>query len=171
MPDTETGIVGTQWQNESLGEFPTGIRRQHSAKLALEDRVPCLPVRMPDRPWGAGHTDVVPKPPAGPAADGGLVAMDPEGVVARKLRTAGIAPKATYTTGEVARIIGVSPETVRRLVDAYEPPAVKARNRSVRGASGLRALRIVSHRRIPHDALVDWLRENSAYLRINEDTD
>jgi len=103
----------------------------------------------------------------------GMVTMDPERLVARKLRNAGITPNTSYSTGQVARIIGVSPETVRRLVDAYEPPEVTARDapKNSRRRSGLRALRIVSHRRIPHDALVDWLRENAAYLRINEDTD
>lgn len=96
-----------------------------------------------------------------------MVTMDPEGVVARKLRRAGLVPKAAYSTGEVARIIGVSPETVRRLVDAYEPPAVRRDAGNRNGPSGLRAIRIVTHRRIPHDALVDWIRENAAYLRMN----
>jgi hypothetical protein len=101
-----------------------------------------------------------------------MVAMDPEGLVARGLREAQIPPAASYSTGEVARIIGVSPETVRRLVDAYEPPDTAARDGPVprRGPSGLRALRIVTHRRIPHDALVEWLEENAAYLRLNRDT-
>lgn len=99
--------------------------------------------------------------------------MDPEGLVARKLRNAGIMPNTTYSTGQVARIIGVSPETVRRLVDAYEPPEVTRRGEPKNGrrCSGLRALKIVSHRRIPHEALVDWLRENAAYLRLNRDAD
>jgi hypothetical protein len=118
---------------------------------------------------------MVPKPPAvrAPAADGGMVAMDPERLVAQSLRNAGIAPAATYSTGQVARVIGVSPETVRRLVDAYEPPDMTGRGarRGGRSPSGLRALRIVSHRRIPHDALVDWLRDNAAYLRLNRDAD
>jgi hypothetical protein len=102
-----------------------------------------------------------------------MVAMDPERLFAQSLRKAGIVPAATYSTGQVARVIGVSPETVRRLVDAYEPPDVTRRGerKSGRSLSGLRALRIVSHRRIPHDALVDWLRDNAAYLRLNRDAD
>jgi len=97
--------------------------------------------------------------------------MDPERVVAQNLRNAGVQPAATYSTGQVARVIGVSPETVRRLVDAYEPPEAAARGTpgNGRGPSGLRALRIVTHRRIPHDALVDWIRDNAAYLRLNRD--
>lgn len=96
--------------------------------------------------------------------------MDPERFLHEGLTRAGLPPAATYTTGQVARILGVSPETVRRLVDAYEPPGagsdpppVKGRQRS---PTGLRALRITTHRRIPHDALVEWLRDNAAYLRM-----
>jgi len=102
-----------------------------------------------------------------------MVAMDPEAIVTRKLRMAGIAPDTSYSTGQVARIIGVSPETVRRLVDAYEPPEVTRRGarKGGHGPSGLRALRIFTHRRIPHEALVDWLRENTVYLRLNRDAD
>jgi len=137
--------------------------------------VPCRPARVPGRPPGADHTDVLPKPPAEQesAADGGLVAMNPERLIAQSLRQAHVAPAASYSTGEVARIIGVSPETVRRLVDAYEPPDATRRGarKNGRSRSGLRALKIVSHRRIPHDALVDWLRENAAYLRLNGDAD
>lgn len=95
--------------------------------------------------------------------------MDPERLVAQGLRNAGVAPAATYSTGQVARVIGVSPETVRRLVDAYEPLSVRADTRNRHGPSGLRALRIVTHRRIPHDALVEWMRDNAAYLRLNRD--
>jgi Helix-turn-helix domain len=100
-----------------------------------------------------------------------MVAMDPDGLIAQGLRQAHIARAPTYSTGQVARIIGVSPETVRRLVDAYEPPAIRANAQPRRGPSGLRAIRIVSHRRIPHDALVDWIRENAAYVRLNRDAD
>jgi len=99
--------------------------------------------------------------------------MDPEEFVVRSLRNAGVAAAASYSTGQVARIIGVSPETVRRLVDAYEPPegAERSRREGGRAPSGLRALKIVSHRRIPHDALVEWMRENAAYLRLNRQTE
>jgi two-component system response regulator FixJ len=100
---------------------------------------------------------------------GETVAMEPDKLLQKSLARAGIAPAATYTTGQVARVLGVSAETVRRLVDAYEPPAVGATTPQdpQRGPSGLRAIRIQSHRRIPHDVLRDWLRDNSAYARLN----
>lgn len=165
--------MGIQYEIVSFGVTPTGNQRERTATLVPEDRVPCPLARRPGRPLGADHTDVVPKPPAEreSAADGGKVTMDPDRVVAQNLRKAGIAPAATYSTGQVARIIGVSPETVRRLVDAYEPPAVQAGTDNRRGPSGLRAIRIITHRRIPHDALVDWLRENAAYLRLHHEAD
>lgn len=99
-----------------------------------------------------------------------MVALEPERVLSECLRRAGIEPAATYTTGQVARVLGVSAETVRRLVDAYEPTVLEAgadpaRDRA-RGPTGLRAVRIHTHRRIPHDALVAWLHQNAAYLRL-----
>jgi Helix-turn-helix domain len=117
--------------------------------------------------------DVVPRPAGPEAAVGGwgMVTMDPEGDLARGLHQAGIARAPTYSTGQVARVLGVSPETVRRLVDAYEPPGVGNARKRGNGLSGLRAIRIVSHRRIPHDALAEWIRENAAYLRLNRGAD
>jgi len=86
----------------------------------------------------------------------------------RRLRRAGLEPAAAYTTGQVARVLGVSAETGRRLVGAYEPVvrAVGVARDRAEGPMGLRAVRIHTHRRVPHDALVDWLRANSAYLRL-----
>lgn len=96
--------------------------------------------------------------------------MDAEHQLRKGLERAGLAPSASYTTGQVARIIGVSAETVRRLVDAYEPAAREAgadpAGAPPRRPTGLRALRLNTHRRIPHDALLDWLRANAAYLRL-----
>jgi hypothetical protein len=96
--------------------------------------------------------------------------LESERVLSECLRRAGIEPAATYTTGQVARILGVSAETVRRLVDAYEPTSLEAGGDAPRGdpprPTGLRAVRINTHRRVPHDALVEWLHDNAAYLRL-----
>jgi len=96
--------------------------------------------------------------------------MKPDDFLSDALRRCGIAPAATYSTGQVARLLGVSPETIRRLVDAYEPSAREAgadpARDPVRRPTGLRAIRIHTHRRVPHDALAEWLRANSAYLRL-----
>jgi hypothetical protein len=98
--------------------------------------------------------------------------MDAQRFLCNGLERAGLEPSASYTTGQVAKVLGVSPETVRRLVDAYEPPGI-APDPPVDGAarrrypSGMRALRIFTHRRIPHQALLDWIRDNAAYLRAN----
>lgn len=96
--------------------------------------------------------------------------MEPENILSECLRRAGIDPAAAYTTGQVARILGVSAETIRRLVDAYEPAAREAGADPARprahGPTGMRAVRIHTHRRVPHDALVEWLRDNAAYLRL-----
>lgn len=93
--------------------------------------------------------------------------MDTDHQLLAALDNAGLPHAAAYTTGQVARILGVSAETVRRLVDAYEPEAVRPRGPNAHThAAGLMAIRIHTHRRIPHDALVDWLRDNAAYLRL-----
>jgi len=89
--------------------------------------------------------------------------MDAEGQLHTAIRHAALKPAAAYTTGQVARILGVSSETVRRLVDAYEPPAARV---GAGGTPGLRAIRITTHRRIPHEALAEWLEDNAVYLRL-----
>jgi hypothetical protein len=91
--------------------------------------------------------------------------MDAERFLCNGLERVGLEPAASYTTGQVAKVLGVSPETVRRLVDAYEPPGTGGPGQ--RCPSGMRALRITTHRRIPHEALIDWIRDNAAYLRVN----
>jgi len=89
--------------------------------------------------------------------------MDAEGQLRYAIRHAALEPAAAYTTGQVARILGVSAETVRRLVDAYEPRAARV---GAGGSPGLRAVRITTHRRISHKALAEWLEDNSAYTRL-----
>ncbi len=80
--------------------------------------------------------------------------------LSRRLRAAGLSPAQEYTTGDVARIIGTSRETVRQMILRWEPPNTPGRH-----PSGLFAFRLGSHRRVPHEDLVDWLCRNTAYLR------
>jgi transposase len=89
--------------------------------------------------------------------------METETQLCHAIRHAALEPAAAYTTGQVARILGVSAETVRRLVDAYEPIGVGSRPH---GPPGLRAVRITTHRRISHQALAEWLEDNAVYLRL-----
>ncbi|MBI5138031.1 MAG: helix-turn-helix domain-containing protein [Nitrospirae bacterium] len=78
----------------------------------------------------------------------------------RRLRGTRLRPQADYTTGDVARILGASRETVRQMVLRWEPPGTPGRH-----PAGLFAYRLGSHRRVPHHALVTWLATNTAYLR------
>jgi hypothetical protein len=91
--------------------------------------------------------------PAGEAAE-------VEAELAARIRAAGLAPQSDYTTGEAARILGASRETVRQMILRWEPPDVPGRH-----PAGLFARRLGSHRRIPHQALADWLARNTAYRR------
>ncbi len=77
-----------------------------------------------------------------------------------RVRQAKLSPQIDYTTGEVGLILSVSRETVRQMVLRWEPANVPGRH-----PSGLFAMRLGSHRRIPHRALVEWIRNNTAYHR------
>ena len=80
--------------------------------------------------------------------------------MAQRLRAEFIPPQLDYTTGEVARILGTSRETVRQMILRWEPHNVPGRH-----PTGLFARKLATHRRIPHRALVEWLETNSSYLR------
>lgn len=77
-----------------------------------------------------------------------------------RVRAAGLRPQVDYTTGEAARILGTSRETVRQMINRWEPPGVPGRH-----PDGLFARRLRTHRRVPHEALADWLARNTAYRR------
>lgn len=81
--------------------------------------------------------------------------------VSARLRVVGLERRPDYTTGEAARIIGVSRLTVRRMIERFEPETFLDRDRS-----GLLAIRLRTHHKIPHLALVDWFTRNSAYSRV-----
>lgn len=110
-----------------------------------------LAARAParDRPGPDPRTAPLPDPRA-----------DAEAELRARIRAAGLRPQSDYTTGEAARILGTSRETVRRMVDRWEPPEVPGRH-----PAGLFARRLRSHRRIPHPALADWLTRNTVYHR------
>jgi hypothetical protein len=78
----------------------------------------------------------------------------------RRLKAAHLRPQADYTTGDVARLLGASRETIRQMVLRWEPPSTPGRH-----PAGLFAYRLGSHRRVPHHGLVTWLATNTAYLR------
>jgi len=113
---------------------------------------PCgvpLPVHFPD-----------PEPVRAPAPPPALDGPDVEAELRARLQAAGLKPQSDYTTGEVARILGSSRETVRQMILRWEPPDIPGRH-----PAGLFARRLGSHRRIPHAALLDWLARNTAYHR------
>jgi transposase len=78
----------------------------------------------------------------------------------RRLRVAGLPVQLDYSTGDVARILGTSRETVRQLILKWEPPGIPGRN-----PAGLFARKLSVHHRVPHEALADWLRSNTVYER------
>jgi Helix-turn-helix domain len=101
------------------------------------------------------------RPPRGPHGEGEAPAeADGRAELAARVRAAGLRPQVDYTTGEAARILGTSRETVRQMIIRWEPPGVPGRH-----PAGLFARRLRTHRRIPHEALADWLTRNTAYLR------
>ncbi len=77
-----------------------------------------------------------------------------------RVKNAGMHPQLDYTTGEVARILRISRETVRQMILRWEPPGTPGRN-----PSSLFAIKLGCHRRIPHRSLVEWYGTNTAYLR------
>lgn len=119
--------------------------------------------RDPHRPGAPGEPGAHTRPARGaacaPEADDPFAAEAVADLAAR-LKAAGLRPRFEYTTGEAARILGVSRETVRQMTLRWEPPQVPNRH-----PTGLFALKLGRHRRIPHRALADWLRRNTAYAR------
>lgn len=59
--------------------------------------------------------------------------------------------KSAYTTGEVGKIISVTPRAVVSICDDWMPGIV----------GGLESYRAGTHRRIPHHALIAWLKTSS----------
>ncbi|MDH4228954.1 MAG: helix-turn-helix domain-containing protein [Nitrospirota bacterium] len=103
------------------------------------------------------HPSATPPPPP-PSPE-----LDARADMAARLRSANIPPQHDYTTGEVARILGISRETVRQMVMRWEPPSVSGRH-----PTGLFAMKLGRKHRIPYRALVDWLTANTAYRREME---
>ena len=74
------------------------------------------------------------------------------------LLTAKLAKKTAYTTSNVALVLGVSNSTIINMCEEWEPPEESNRN-----VKGIECYRVGTHRRIPHHAIVEWLRINIYY--------
>jgi hypothetical protein len=83
-----------------------------------------------------------------------------EAELIHRLKTARQCKKPDYSTGEASRILGFSRETVRQMIIRWEPMDTPGRH-----PAGLFAYRIGTHRRVPHQALLDWFANNTNYLR------
>jgi len=69
------------------------------------------------------------------------------------LINSGVTKQSAYTTGSVSKLLSVSNNTVIDLCDKWRPET----------AEGLECYRVGTHRRIPHHALVEWLKNNLYY--------
>lgn len=76
----------------------------------------------------------------------------------KMLATSKINKKTAYTTGDISKILNVSMSTIINLCDIWEPPLV-----STQISKGLESYRVGTHRRIPHHALTEWLKQNSNF--------
>ncbi len=76
------------------------------------------------------------------------------------LADAGLTRKSIYPPGEVQQILKISDSTFRRFCDLWEP--------GVGGKPyGIECIRFATHRRVTHQALVDWVMRNHGYDRDN----
>lgn len=75
---------------------------------------------------------------------------------------AGTGIKPAYRVSEVAAILNVHFNTIKKLCDMWEPDSANERD-----ARGLDSYRVGSgqHRRIPYEALIDWFTRNNSYER------
>ncbi|MDH4183047.1 MAG: hypothetical protein OEV92_02405 [Nitrospinota bacterium] len=90
-----------------------------------------------------------------------LVNNRAEGHLKKMLKAGGVRNKASYSVGDVARLLGVSRGTVVILCGLWEPETMAGRD--MRGMDSYRTPG--GHRRVPVGALVDWLERNNSYER------
>ncbi len=112
----------------------------------------------PDAKPSLERVTVAPTPPRGPS--GASDRLDGQQVLALRLAKLGLPERPQYRTGLVARILGVSRETVRQYTLLWEPEEIPLRN-----PIGLFSYTLKRHRRVPHEALVRWIDQNSTYHR------
>lgn len=73
---------------------------------------------------------------------------------------AGLARQAVYLPGDVQRILCISNTSFRRFCELWEPGDTCDRY-------GLESFRLSTHRRVTHQALVEWVERNHSYERDN----
>lgn len=85
---------------------------------------------------------------------------DPHQQLESMLADAGVARAAIYQPGEVQRILCISNSSFRRYCELWEPGAHCDQY-------GLESIKLATHRRVTHQALVDWVSRNHTYQREN----
>ena len=80
------------------------------------------------------------------------------------LRVAGVKRKATYHPGEVRNVLGISESTFWRLTAAYE---IDPSTGKLRTPACLDSYMTKGNRRVPYDAIVEYLQRNQTYQRAN----
>lgn len=78
----------------------------------------------------------------------------------RRLSAAGLERQEAYSTGDVSRVLGVCRETVRQMCLRWQPDGTPRND-----PTALYAIKMRTHHRVTHEALVDWLARNTAYAR------
>jgi len=73
-------------------------------------------------------------------------------MLATMLEHAGIKQAGAYLPEEVQRLLGISADTFRRCRNLWEPENTDKKT--------IESFRAVKHRRVPHQALLDWLVRN-----------
>ncbi len=68
----------------------------------------------------------------------------------------GVKKKTTYSTGEAARILGTSTNTILMLCDNWTPNSKE----------GLECYRIATHRKIPHHSILEYLKNSNIYKEL-----
>jgi hypothetical protein len=86
--------------------------------------------------------------------------QDPTEQLRQMLADAGIEQQPTYQPGEVQKILCISNTSFRRFCELWEPGRQCDHH-------GIESFRLATHRRVTHQALVDWIRRNHSYERDN----
>jgi len=86
--------------------------------------------------------------------------IDVERILTQMMADAGIRRQAIYQPGEIQRILCISNSSFRRFCDLWEPGGACDKY-------GLESIRLQTHRRVTHQALLDWVERNHSYERDN----
>jgi len=80
------------------------------------------------------------------------------------LRVAGLPRKPSYHPGEVRDVLGISESTFWRLTAAHEIDPLTGK---LRTPACLDSYMTKGNRRVPYDAMVEYLQRNQTYQRQN----